>query len=174
MGNDMTTVSPRSIALRLCSVALLTGLSAHALPPPAGKVILTISGKVADKNTVDAAVFDLPMLEKLPQQTFTTLTPWDKKPIQFTGPLLRDVLSSAKAQGTTIKASALNDYQTRIPMEDAQKFDVIVAHRMNGASIPVKTKGPLFIVYPFDNKPELRAATYYERSAWQLKSMTIE
>jgi hypothetical protein len=59
-------------------------------------------------------------------------------------------------------------------MEDAVKFDVIVAHKMNGQSIPVKTKGPLFIVYPYDSKPELRALTYYERSAWQLKSLTLE
>jgi hypothetical protein len=40
--------------------------------------------------------------------------------------------------------------------------------------IPVRTKGPLFIVYPFDSKAELRSATYYERSAWQLKSLTVE
>jgi hypothetical protein len=51
---------------------------------------------------------------------------------------------------------------------------VVVAHKMNGANIPIKTKGPLFIVYPFDKKAELRSTVYYERSAWQLKSMVIE
>jgi hypothetical protein len=45
---------------------------------------------------------------------------------------------------------------------------------MNDQDIPVKTKGPLFIVYPYDSKPELRSTVYYERSAWQLKSMAIE
>jgi hypothetical protein len=149
-------------------------LPAHALQPATGKVILTISGKVADKNTPTAATFDLAMLEKLPQQTFSTMTPWDKSPIKFTGPLLRDVLAAAKASGTTIKAAALNDYQSSIPLDDAQKFDVILAHKMNGEAIPVKTKGPLFIVYPFDSKAELRSTVYYERSAWQLKSMAIE
>jgi len=146
----------------------------HALPPASGKVILTLQGKVADTNAGAVAQFDLAMIEKLPQQTFLTLTPWDKQPITFTGPLLRDVLATAKGSGSTIKAAALNDYQTVIPMEDAVKFDVIVAHKMNGQSIPVKTKGPLFIVYPYDSKPELRALTYYERSAWQLKSLTLE
>lgn len=153
---------------------LLFALPAAALQPPSEKVILTISGKVGEKNTPNAAAFDLPMLAKLPQQTFTTMTPWDKQPIKFTGPLLRDVLAAAKANGTTIKAAALNDYQTSIPFADAQKFDVILAHQMNGAAIPVKTKGPLFIVYPYDTKAELRSVVYYERSAWQLKSMTIE
>lgn len=164
----------RPLALCVCAVAVGLASPVWALQPATGKVILTLTGKVADKNTPDAAVFDLAMLERLPQQTFTTMTPWDKQPIKFTGPLLRDVLAAAKASGTTIKALALNDYQTRIPVDDAQKYDVIVAHQMNGAAIPVKTKGPLFIVYPFDSKAELRATAYYERSAWQLKSMTLE
>lgn len=157
------------------SVALLgAATSVAALEPAKGKVILTVSGNVAEKNTPKAAAFDLAMLEKLPQQSFTTMTPWEKKPVKFTGPLLRDVLAAAKATGTTIKAVALNDYQTSIPLDDAQKFDVILAHKMDDKSIPVKTKGPLFIVYPYDSKPELRSTTYYERSAWQLKSMAIE
>ena len=158
----------------LGAASIACALPALALPPAKGKVILTISGKVAEKNSAEAAEFDLAMLQKLPQQTFVTMTPWDKKPIKFTGPLLRDVLAAAKASGQTMKATALNDYQTRIPMDDATRFDVIVAHQMNGEAIPVRTKGPLFIVYPYDSKAELRATTYYERSAWQLKALVIE
>jgi hypothetical protein len=45
---------------------------------------------------------------------------------------------------------------------------------MNGESIPVKTKGPLFIVYPYDTNKELQSTVYYERSAWQLKSLSID
>ena len=45
---------------------------------------------------------------------------------------------------------------------------------MNGEPIPVKTKGPLFIVYPYDSKKELQSTVFYERSAWQLKSITVE
>lgn len=163
--------------LCLASVAaalLVSAASVHALEPAKGKVILTITGKVAEKNTATGATFDLEMLEKLPQQTFTAQTPWEKAPIKFQGPLLRDVLAAAKASGTTLKAAALNDYQTTIPADDAKNFDVIVAHKMNGEAIPVRTKGPLFIVYPFDSKAELRATAYYERSAWQLKSINVE
>lgn len=166
------------IARRHFTAAVCVWMAAHAcafaLEPAKGKVILTITGKVMDKNSPEAAAFDLAMLEKLPQQTFTTQTPWDKKPIKFKGPLLRDVLAAAKASGTTLKAAALNDYQTSIPFDDAKNFDVIVAHQMNDQAIPVRTKGPLFIVYPFDTKAELRSNVYYERSAWQLKSITVE
>lgn len=169
----LTMLNRKSVAVALL-ISCCGWSAAFALEPVKGKVILTITGKVADKNTKDAATFDLAMLEKLPQQTFSTMTPWEKTPIQFKGPLLRDVLAAAKASGSMLKASALNDYQTNIPLDDAQKFDVIVAHKMNGQDIPVKTKGPLFIVYPFDSKAELQSATYYERSAWQLKALKVE
>ncbi len=155
-------------------MAACVSLPAAALQPATGKVVLSIAGNVGEKNSATAALFDMEMLQKLPQHSFTTLTPWDKQPIKFTGPFLRDVLAAVKASGTTIKAMALNDYQTSIPADDAQKFDVILAYKMNDADIPVRTKGPLFIVYPYDTKSELRSTVYYERSAWQLKSMTIE
>ena len=170
----MSCISTRLLAPIATALALCSAVPALALPPASGKVILTISGKVAEKNTADAAQFDLAMLEKLPQQTFTTKTPWSKDPIKFTGPLLRDVLAAAKANGTTIKAVALNDYKTAIPVDDAKRYDMILAHRMNGEPIPVRTKGPLFIVYPFDSKTELQSSKFYARSAWQLKSMDIE
>jgi hypothetical protein len=162
-----------NIALTLAALLCLS-LPAAALQPAQGKVILTISGQVAEKNSPSGAAFDLAMLQKLPQHSFTTMTPWDKQPVAFTGPYLRDVLAAAKATGSNIKAVALNDYQTSIPLEDAHTFDVLLAHQMNGKAIPVKTKGPLFIVYPYDTKSELRSTVYYERSAWQLKSLTIE
>jgi len=148
--------------------------SAFALEPAKGKVILTISGKIGEKNTAAGADFDLAMLEKLPQKTFTTMTPWDKNPVKFTGPLLRDVLEATKANGAQIKAVAINDYATQIPMSDTKQFDMVLAHKMNDQAIPPRTKGPLFIVYPYDSKPELKAKIYNDRSAWQVRTLSVE
>ena len=75
----MTIARRPLIAAALVWMAALP--AAHALEPAKGKVILTITGKVADKNSAEGAAFDLAMLEKLPQQTFSTKTPWDKNPI---------------------------------------------------------------------------------------------
>ena len=170
----MLTKTYRLAVLVLGACLAFSASLVQALEQPKGKVILTVTGKIAEKNTPDAAVFDADMISKLAQQEFTAQTPWSKKPIRFTGPLLRDLLAAVKASGTSIKALAINDYQTVIPLSDAAKFDMIVAYKMDGELIPVRTKGPLFIVYPFDSKAELRSATYYERSAWQLKSLAIE
>lgn len=146
----------------------------QTLALPRGDVVLSVSGKIRDNNQAGKALFDMAMLQALPQQSFTTQTPWDKEPLHFSGPLLRDVLSRVGASGTRIKAIALNDYQVEIPVEDAQRFDVIVALRMNGKPMPVRTRGPLFIIYPFDARAELRSFRYYERSIWQLRALHIE
>jgi hypothetical protein len=164
-------------ALAGAAALALTGLlpaAAWALDAPKGKVVLTVSGKLGATNRGDKAVFDMAMLEALPQKTFTTMTPWEKTPVKFSGPLLRDVLAAVKARGNTLKAVALNDYKITIPLEDANKFDMVVAHRMNDQSIPVRTKGPLFVVYPFDSNPALQNTVYYERSIWQLGGLEID
>ena len=170
----MSSLPHRLLLSSLAALILGSAMPAVALSPATGKVILTLTGKIGEKNAGDKAVFDLAMLEKLPQQTFTTKTPWDRQPVKFNGPLLRDVLAAAKASGTTLQASALNDYKTLIPLADATRFDMVLAHKMNDQAIPVRTKGPLFIIYPFDTKPELQSSVYYERSAWQLNSIGVE
>lgn len=169
-----TTTRRLMCAALMGGAALLTAVTAAALPPPTGKVVLSIAGKVGDKNTANAAEFDMAMLEAMPQKTFSTQTPWDRQPIKFTGPLLRDVLAAAKASGTKLKAVAVNDYKTEIPFSDTTQFDMVLAHKMNGQPIPVRTKGPLFIVYPYDSKPELQNKIYTDRSAWQLKLIEVE
>jgi hypothetical protein len=170
----LSRLSLRLVFPLLAMASLFTSLPAQALDAATGKVILTISGKVGETNSAKGADFDLAMLEKLPQHTMTTQTPWEKTPTTFRGPLLRDVLAAAKASGTNLKAVALNDYKTSIPFSDTQAFDMVLASRMNGKAIPVRTKGPLFIVYPYDTRSELRSTTYYERSAWQLRTLTVE
>jgi hypothetical protein len=159
------------------SAALLLGLVtpwATALDTVAGKVVLTITGHVAQANAGDHADFDMAMLEKLPQHSFTTSTPWFPQPKTFTGPLLRDVLAAAGAQGALLRAVALNDYKIDIPAADAEAFDVIVARLLDGKPMAVRDKGPLFIVYPFDSRSDLRSERYYSRSAWQLRALEVK
>ena len=49
-----------------------------------------------------------------------------------------------------------------------------MARQIDDKPIPVREKGPLFVVYPFDSRAELRTSTYYERSIWQLKALEIQ
>ena len=71
-------------------------------------------------------------------------------------------------------ARALNDYSTDIPVEDFRKYEVLLALKRDGAYMPVKDKGPLFIVYPYDSDPELKHQRFYSRSAWQVARMVLK
>jgi hypothetical protein len=160
-------------SLTLAPLATWTAVPAWALGKPAGPVVLTLRGKVSTVNEGGAAHFDMPMLERMAQRSIMTRTPWYEGPRKFTGPLLRDVLQAAGAKGTTIRAVALNDYKVDIPFEDAMKFDVVMARLLDDKPMPVREKGPLFIIYPFDDKAELRVPQYFARCAWQLRTIEI-
>jgi hypothetical protein len=162
----------------LCIAAALgassvTALSVFASAPPAGPVVLTIKGKIGRPNAASEANFDLPMLERLPQRDLFTQTPWHQGRRKFTGPLLRDLLNAVDARGSMIRAIALNDYKVDIPFEDAVQIDVVMARLLDDRPMPVRDKGPLFIIYPFDDRPELRNQRYYARCAWQLRTLEI-
>lgn len=157
------------------SACLAIATSALALESPNGKVVLTVSGGISETNAEGKkAQFDMAMLEKLPQHSFKTRTPWHDQVREYTGPRLRDVLAAVKAEGKVLKAVALNDYQVEIPAEDAAKFDVIVARLVDGKPMAIRDKGPLFIMYPFDTTETLQSPLYYSRAAWQLKAIEIQ
>jgi hypothetical protein len=174
----MNTLAKRTFVILIkwlmMGVVGATNLPTLALDVPHGPVVLTLSGKIDVQNQPPMALLDMAMLQALPQQTFTSRTPWDNHPVTFSGPRLRDVLALVKASGTQLRAVALNDYRVKLPASDADQFEVLVALRMNGQAIPVRTKGPLFMVYPFDSAPVLQSKLYYERSIWQLKAIEVE
>ena len=137
--------------------------------------VLTLYGSGAGgaAGTVQQT-WTLARLQALPQHSIRTRTPWDKGVVEFSGPLLRDVLAPLKGHGGTLLAEAINDYRVRIPLQDAWRHDVILAIRLQGEPIPLRSRGPLMIVYPFDSAEVLRSDTYYERAIWQLKSLRLD
>ncbi|EZH82662.1 hypothetical protein AU05_06585 [Ectopseudomonas composti] len=167
------SINPYRLQALVLGVLLLFSGLVQALDKPGGPVVLRITGAVSQPNNLQQAHFDMSMLHAFEQHSFTTQTPWYNDPVTFSGPLLRDVLAAAGAKGERISAVALNDYRTEIPFQDAVRYDLIVATTMNGQAMSVREKGPLFLVYPFDSKAELQAATFYNRSAWQLRSLQI-
>ncbi|THF50747.1 hypothetical protein FB480_102307 [Agrobacterium vitis] len=147
----------------------MTG-SVHAETKP----ILSINGLIS-KNAVDGtAKFDRESLEALGMVSFETSCPWYTGKVKFEGPLMSSVLDHVGATGKLLDVQALNDYTTEIPMEDFTRFRVILAMKRNGEYMPVRDKGPLFIVYPYDSDPELQSQLYYKRSAWQVAKMTVK
>jgi hypothetical protein len=59
-------------------------------------------------------------------------------------------------------------------MEDASKYGVILARQMDGKTMSIRDKGPLFVMYPFDQLPELKTSVYFSRCIWQLHAISVE
>ncbi len=145
----------------------------QTLVSPKGKVILSISGRISVTNTASAARFDREMLEDLGLAKFTTMTPWYNEPVTFEGVRLDRLMRVVGASGEQLRARALDDYTTEIPIADFERYRTILAMKRNGDYMPVTDKGPLFIVYPFDSHPDLKHQRFYARSAWQVARMTV-
>lgn len=163
----------RRTVLGLASLPWQAPAAQAAADLPEGPVVLSVSGKPSESALGQAARFDMTMLERLPQTSFSTLTPWYAQPRKFTGPLLREVLAVAGVHGSLVRAVALNDYRVDIPFDDVQRFDVLLARLLDDKPMLVRDRGPLFIIYPFHQHASLRNALYYTRCAWQLKAIEV-
>ena len=176
----MTLNITRRSALAVAGALGATGLAgigtsqAAGLPSPQGKVILTISGNIKATNLNDTAVFDMAMIEAIGLESFSTTTPWYNGPGKFEGVRVSKLLDLVGATGTTVTALALNDYKTDIPLDDFRKYPALMATKRDGAYMPVKDKGPLFIVYPYDSDITLKHQVYYARSAWQVARLIVK
>lgn len=170
----MSSVTRRSLGgLLLGGVAATTARAAAALPLPVGKAILTISGSITKTNLGETAAFDRATLEDLGLVGFETTTPWYTGPVRFDGIRMTRLMDAVGATGSSIRAVALNDYTTEIPVSDFEKYGVLLAIKRDGQYMPIRDKGPLFIVYPFDSVAELKSQQYYSRSAWQVAKLVV-
>lgn len=159
--------------LLLGALALGAAHAARALDAPAGEPLLIIGGNVKMPNRGAQAVFDLAMLQRLPRGEVNAKTPWYSTARSFSGPLLREVLAAAGARGARLQATALNDYRVEIPFDDVLRYDVLLATQLDGKPMPVRDKGPLFIMYPFERHPELRTPVFFSRCAWQVNRLDV-
>lgn len=150
------------------------GQAAKALPKPAGKVILRVEGAIQSTNDGETAAFDRAMLEALGTRTLRTTTPWTEGVVTFEGVLARDLLAVVGARGSAVRAEALNDYAVEIPVSDFTRYDVLLALKMNGRTMRVRDKGPIWIIYPRDAHPELNTLQANAKWVWQLHRIRVE
>ena len=158
-----------------CVLALLAVAGLSSLVPAAGETpLLTVTGHISRPNQGDAAVFGRADLEALGLHELRTSTAWTEGVVTFEGVRLCDVLDAAGADGVVIEAHALNDYIVQIPADDCRKYPVLLAMRQNGRVLSVRDRGPLWIVYPRDDFPELATDIVNTRWVWQLDRLGVK
>lgn len=155
----------------LVSVFLASGAfgAAHG---PAGQVMLTIGGDLANPNApgvgpdstsfmsylelefADAYGFDLEGLSAL-GTTDVTANLLGQGEKTFTGPLLSDVLIAAGAEGKAALPMALDGYQAEISWDHMMQYAPIVATHSDGVPLALGRIGPAMIVFPVVEDSEL-------------------
>lgn len=128
---------------------------------------------VQDASGKNIAVFSVKQLQaEFPQQTYDTRTPWtsDSEKIEYRGPLLTNVLAKAGITAAQeVKVVAYDNFVSDIRMDEIRSYNPILAverrcNENDKASslcppgqdfrpISMVEKGPIFIVWPFDQLP---------------------
>ncbi|MCC5972677.1 MAG: hypothetical protein JJT81_01350 [Rubellimicrobium sp.] len=158
-----------SLAIAVSSMPAL----ATNLPYPEGEVVLTVTGTIANTNDDGSAHFDLAMLAAIEPRETVTDTPWHDGTPTFSGPLAAALIDAVGATGTTLRITALNEYVVDVPVSDLRDYPAIFATHLDGVPMPVRNKGPLFLIFPFAEYPELVNEVYFGRSAWQIRHIEV-
>lgn len=115
-------------------------------------------------------------LAALPQIRLTTSTTLNEGTPTWEGPLARDVLALLdipEGQVVPLRMSSWDDYSVDLTSEDFQRWDVILAHRVDGKDLTVLGLGPLRVVYPRDQHQELQDSRFDHRWVWMLREIVI-
>lgn len=159
---------------RLLLRMLTTSFSGAALPVAVAAAesdtILTLQGQVRHGRQD----FSLEALEALGLEHLATVTPWTHAMQSFSGVSLARLLRAAGAVAPTrLRAEALNRYGTDLRPEDAAANGALLATRLDGAPMRVRDRGPLWLVFPWSQRPDLASPQVYQRSIWQLRRIEI-
>ncbi|MEX6504924.1 oxidoreductase [Jiella sp. M17.18] len=107
-------------------------------------------------------------LEAFPQASISTHTPWHAGVERFSGVPLDSFLETLGGNIRRLRLIALNDYVVETDIADVENLGAVLAIRENGTLMPLTDKGPVFLMFPFDNDPRLQHQSYYSRAVWQL------
>ena len=77
------------------------------------------------------------------------------------------------ASGSEILASAIDGYSIPIPLSDLADHDTILALQMDGNRMRVRNKGPAWIIYHPDDRPDITETMINSRMIWQLQSLEV-
>ncbi len=159
-------------AIRACAAVIVLGAIVSPLDARAEDVLLTISSELSSSG--GPIQLTRSELTTLPQVEVQTTTEWtDGRPV-FEGPLARDVIERMPSNGEKVaNAIALNDFSVEIPLSDFERYNVILALRMNGRELSLRDKGPIWIVYPRDEHNELLDPSFNSRWIWQLDRLQL-
>ena len=144
------------------------------IPPPTGRVVLTIKN-VPNANRGNDLRLDLALLNAMGTISYEV---FDRQALEetltFSGPKMSTILDYAGLRAASILAVGLDDYQVSIPTKDFSEMPVILATAAEGKPMTISRFGPTRVIYPGESEGFSLGPEFDERWIWQLKSLEAE
>ncbi len=159
-----------TIVVLLCSIGVAF---AADLQKPSGDVLLKITGNISNTNSAGEAWFDIDMLKAFGVTEIDTQTPWTDGSAKFSGVLLSDLLNAVGAGSSGFQAIGLNKYKYDFRDIEHEKYPIIVAWQLNGEMLTIRSLGPLWMMFPFSDYPEIDDEMHRNAAVWQLIELSV-
>lgn len=141
----------------IATIFLLTALFSHA-----GETILTLESQGKERS------FTLEQLLPHIDMKLVTSTPWTDGPTTFVGISAKEILNMLGEEKADLKVTALNNYWSRIPYRDIEKYNPVFAVKKNDQTMSVREKGPVWVIYPLSDFDEDNNEILHSRMVWQV------
>ncbi|NJO81614.1 MAG: molybdopterin-dependent oxidoreductase [Blastochloris sp.] len=144
-------------------------------PAAAEDVVLTVTGNITVTNNGDQLDFDLPTLERLGLVEYETQDEGIGIRGVYRGVLLADLLRVAGVDLTTmqyVRARGVDNYEKDLPRTVLQ-WPVVIATSRDGKRIPFAERGPLEIIFPYDDF-SINAAAHDPMWVWWLIHLEVQ
>ena len=181
-GTSNTRPTPRARRRAVLAAALVAGLAGTLgagpslggeLPRPEGRVILTLTGAIANTNAPGRAELDYAMLEGIGLVTRAIDTPWTDAGSRFEGVPARALIDYVGASGRWVEAVAANDYRVDVPMSDLVEHDTLFALSRDGRRMRLRDKGPVWLLYDNEDRPDVDEQDLMARMVWQIRTLEV-
>ena len=148
-----------------------TVAAGSVIAAPQGTPVLVVRGNGLRTNTADGVAVDRAALDALPAVEMAIDDPWEKRSVLYRGVLMSEFLKAigTPEAATTVTATALDDYQATLSVEELRSGTVLLATQADGKVLEIKDGGPTRIIFLPSSKSVKDEALWI----WSVKDMTV-
>ncbi|WP_253802981.1 hypothetical protein [Vibrio hepatarius] len=128
--------------------------------------------RIDDQQTITLSQQEI--AQQFKPTTFTTQLPWFVDEKTVTGFRVVDLLEQYGIDDyASVWFIGLNDYSSITTKENIIQYDPIITYEMDGKTIPVRKKGPFWLMFNLSKYPELDKIEFHSQMVWQLKEIVV-
>lgn len=139
-------------------------------------VVLTVYGNIELNEQQHTQLdFTLSELQALTQADMTTAHPWSAEPRRYRGVDMISLLNNLFSQKNilSLQLEALNDFSVVVNWDQISSYSPILAWQENKQTMSLRNKGPLWLILPFDQVPQIQQADFLHFMIWQLRVIRV-